>query len=74
MHLVDLLFNAEERAAYGFLGGREIQEAGVGNLGLHDRELPQLLVVFKNTAQPMFSSHRKRSITLGSTAYRVFRR
>ena len=24
--------------AYGFLGGKEIQQAGLGNLGLHDRE------------------------------------
>lgn len=23
---------------FGFLGGKEVKEAGVGNLGLHDRE------------------------------------
>ena len=23
--------------AFGFLGGKEVKEAGVGNLGLHDR-------------------------------------
>ncbi len=25
--------------AFGFLGGKEVKEAGVGNLGLHDRTL-----------------------------------
>ena len=25
-------------AVFGFLGGKEVQEAGLGNLGLHDRE------------------------------------
>ena len=24
-------------AAFGFLGGREVKDAGVGNIGLHDR-------------------------------------
>jgi len=24
--------------AFGFLGGKEVKAAGVGNLGLHDRE------------------------------------
>ena len=24
--------------AFGFLGGKEVKTAGVGNLGLHDRE------------------------------------
>ena len=24
--------------AFGFLGGKEVKEAGIGNLGLHDRE------------------------------------
>lgn len=28
-------------AALGFLGGKEIKDAGVGNLGLHDRECMQ---------------------------------
>ena len=26
-------------AAFGFLGGKEVQDAGIGNLGLHDRVL-----------------------------------
>lgn len=26
--------------AFGFLGGKEIKEAGVSNLGLHDRAFP----------------------------------
>ena len=25
--------------AFGFLGGKEVQDAGIGNLGLHDRAL-----------------------------------
>jgi len=25
-------------AAFGFLGGKEVQKAGLGNLGLYDRE------------------------------------
>lgn len=26
-------------AAFGFLGGREVKDAGIGNIGLHDRAL-----------------------------------
>ena len=28
--------------AFGFLGGKEVKDAGVGNIGLHDRASPQL--------------------------------
>jgi len=29
---------ADMRLAFGFLGGKEVKEAGIGNAGLYDRE------------------------------------
>lgn len=50
-----MISNAHIRAAFGFLGGKEVREAGVGNLGLHDRELnsvtPKPLAYFLRHAQ-----------------------
>lgn len=37
-----LLEPADVCAAFGFLGGKEIKEAGVGNLGLQDRKFTYL--------------------------------
>ena len=28
--------------AFGFLGGQEVKDAGIGNIGLHDRASPYL--------------------------------
>ena len=42
-------------AVFGFLGGKEVQQAGIGNLGLHDREyiLPEENMTFIGRSERM---------------------
>lgn len=40
MHIISLMGGVYSLNVLGFLGGKEIKEAGLGNLGLHDREPP----------------------------------
>lgn len=51
LHPLDI---ANIDAAFGFLGGKEVKEAGVGNLGLQDRKskyVPSTMVLFNEPIQ-----------------------
>lgn len=39
---------------FGFLGGREVKEAGVANLGIHDRESSMAKTLLSNGSNPIY--------------------
>ena len=55
-------------SAFGFLGGKEVKEAGISNLGLHDREL-SLVFSLPTYTEPSDSSSRTRRSQMGQEVH-----